>query len=72
MEALPTFIVATVAALIACVGFHVLYQLFFNPISEIPGPRLPGISRGYEMYYDLIKIVTFLWKLVELHVKYGQ
>lgn len=71
MDALPTSIVAAVAALIAYVGGYILYQLFLNPLSEIPGPRLAAISRGYEMYYDLIKNATFPWKLIELHATYG-
>ncbi|KAL9622284.1 MAG: hypothetical protein Q9160_003295 [Pyrenula sp. 1 TL-2023] len=71
MDALLAAVVAAVAALIAYVCCYVLYQLFLNPLSKIPGPQLASISRGYEMYYDLIKNATFPWKLAELHAIYA-
>ena len=47
-------------------------RAYFHPLSKFPGPRLAGLSRWYEFYYDVIKSGSFTKKLPALHQKYGK
>ena len=63
---------AVAAVGVAYILVYALYQLFFSPLSRIPGPRYAAVSRGYEMYWDLIEKARFPWQLLALHEKYGK
>ncbi|KAF4776013.1 hypothetical protein HER10_EVM0002755 [Colletotrichum scovillei] len=49
----------------------VAYRLFFSPLRKIPGPKLAAVTFLYEFYYDAICRGRFLWKIQDLHAKYG-
>ncbi|CUS08978.1 unnamed protein product [Tuber aestivum] len=49
----------------------VLYRLYLDPLSKFPGPKLAAATSMYEMYYDIVEDGTFVWKMDELHRKYG-
>lgn len=49
----------------------VSYRLFLDPLSKFPGPKFAAASSLYEMYYDIIEDGTLIWKMDELHEKYG-
>lgn len=57
--------------LLGCLTVVTGKRLFFHPLSSVPGPKLAALSRGYELYYDLIKRGRLPWKIQELHQKYG-
>ncbi|KAK5996854.1 N-acetyltryptophan 6-hydroxylase ivoC [Cladobotryum mycophilum] len=48
-----------------------IYRLFLSPIAHIPGPTLAKLTFWYEFYYDAIKRGQYVWKIDELHKKYG-
>ncbi|KIM94013.1 hypothetical protein OIDMADRAFT_35074 [Oidiodendron maius Zn] len=49
-----------------------IYRLRFHRISHIPGPRLAALTYYYQSYYDFFPHQgQFLFKLEELHRKYG-
>lgn len=66
------FIFATISTLLI-VWWTVVAakRIYFHPLSSVPGPKLAVISRGYVMYYDLMKGGRLPWKIIELHKKYG-
>jgi hypothetical protein len=49
----------------------VIYRLYFSPIAHIPGPKLAAVSFWYQFYYDAILQGRYLFKIKQLHEKYG-
>nr|AAS89997.1 CypA [Aspergillus flavus] len=48
-----------------------VYRVYFHPLSKIPGPKIAAITHLYQHYYDAVKGGKYIWKLDELHRKYG-
>ncbi|KAH7323773.1 cytochrome P450 [Rhexocercosporidium sp. MPI-PUGE-AT-0058] len=68
--------IITASTLLAAVGILYtfalgIWRLYFSPISHFPGPKLAALTYGYEFYYDLIQRGCFLYKIQELHERYG-
>lgn len=47
------------------------YRLLLHPLAKFPGPRLAAITRYYEAYYDVWKGGMYIFKIKEMHDKYG-
>ena len=50
---------------------RIIYNLYFSPISHIPGPKLAAATWWYEYYYDVITYGRYIFKIRSLHEKYG-
>ena len=50
----------------------VIYRLYFDPLAKFPGPKIAAITRYYEAYYDAWKKGRYIFKIDELHRKYGK
>ena len=48
-----------------------VYRLYFHPLAKFPGPKLAALTGWYEFYHDIIHRGCFIWKLQELHDRYG-
>jgi hypothetical protein len=46
-------------------------RLYFSPISHFPGPKLAIATFWYQFYYDVILGGQYVWKVRDLHKKYG-
>ena len=76
MAILSTSVLLEICA-IAFVGWLVsqtVYNLYFHPLSKLPGPRLAAVSRWYEFYFDVFKRPggQFPPQLQRLHRQYGK
>ena len=49
-----------------------VYRLYFSPLAQFPGPKLAALTFWYEFYYDIIKRGRYVWKIGELHKRYGK
>lgn len=63
--------IVALVALVAYVAYGVFWRLYLCPIAHIPGPRLAAVTRLYEVYYDLVLVGQFTFKIGELHKQYG-
>ena len=48
-----------------------LYRLVLSPHAKIPGPKLAGLTSWYEIYYDIFQPGQYVWKIKDMHEKYG-
>jgi hypothetical protein len=47
------------------------YRLRIHPLAHIPGPKLAAVSWWYEFYFDVIQQGRYVFKIQELHKRYG-
>ena len=59
------------ALFIGCSVWLVIYRLYFSPISKFPGPKLAAATSMYEFYYDWWLNGKYIFKIEEMHKKYG-
>lgn len=65
---------ATLAALVAWALYLLsgaIYRLYFHPLAKFPGPRLAALTGWYEFYHDVVRRGLLIWKIQEMHDKYG-
>jgi len=65
-------IAAAVVLYVAYLVSLAFYRLTLHPLARFPGPKLAGISRFYEAYYDVYQNGQYTFKIKELHRKYGK
>jgi hypothetical protein len=53
---------------LACLAF---YRLFLHPLAKFPGPKLAGLTKWYEFYYEVPLKGQFTFHIQDLHKKYG-
>ena len=51
--------------------FGGVYRIYFHPLAKFPGPKVAALTKWYEFYHDIIHKGCFIWKLQELHDRYG-
>lgn len=67
--------IATELAIVLLCSYCIIkpiYNVYFHPLSHVPGPRLAAMGSLYEFWYDVVKDGTYLWKIEEMHEKYGK
>lgn len=66
-----TFLVYCALVVLVYAIFLVVYRLWLHPLAKFPGPKLAAITRYYEAYYDVWKGGMYIFKIEEMHEKYG-
>ncbi|KAE8383477.1 cytochrome P450 [Aspergillus bertholletiae] len=73
VQAIPASVAAILlpaTAFIFIVG-RVIYQLYFSPIAHVPGPKIAAVTHLYGFYYDAIRGGQYVWKVAQMHQRYG-
>ncbi|KAI0436938.1 cytochrome P450 [Xylaria telfairii] len=65
------FVQLSVSVLIIYVTSLTISRLFLSPLSAIPGPKLAALTYWYEFYFDGYLGGKYVFKIKELHEKYG-
>ncbi|KAL4993160.1 cytochrome P450 [Aspergillus recurvatus] len=65
------YVWAGLAALIAYTIYGGIWRLYLSPIAHFPGPRLAALTHLYEVYYNNWLGGKYIWKIQEMHDKYG-
>lgn len=70
IESQNPIVLALFAYLTYCIAVAV-YRIWFHPLSKFPGPKLAACSLWYEFYYDVFLEGKWMFKIKEMHDKYG-
>ncbi|KAJ4419122.1 hypothetical protein N0V82_005135 [Gnomoniopsis sp. IMI 355080] len=70
MAALQVFLTTVLVAALLTIG-GAIRRLFLHPLAHIPGPRLAALTWWYEFYFDSIQPGRYVFKIQELHKRYG-
>ncbi|KAL1970158.1 hypothetical protein VTN77DRAFT_6563 [Rasamsonia byssochlamydoides] len=62
---------AALAAWVLYLLSGAIYRLYFHPLAKFPGPKLAAVTGWYEFYHDVVRRGLFIWKIQELHDRYG-
>lgn len=73
MQSLDTqsFLAASALSLALWLLYLAFYRLLLSPIASVPGPRLAALTTLYAAYYDVYLPGQYVFKIKELHKKYG-
>lgn len=71
MAVLQIFLTTVLLAALLTIG-GAIRRLFFHPLAHIPGPRLAALTWWYEFYFDVIQPGRYVFKIQELHKRYGK
>lgn len=76
LKAFAPFLVNNVYIVVAAgITFYcaslIIYRLYFHPLAGFPGPKLAAATRWYEFYYDVIQQGKYVYKVDQMHDKYG-
>jgi hypothetical protein len=60
-------LVASITASLALVT----YRLVLSPLAGVPGPKIAAATAWYEFYWDCAQQGRFLFKIQDMHRRYG-
>lgn len=66
-----TALAVTVGGLVLYFFAKCIYNIYFHPLSHIPGPKLAIIGPYLEFYHDVVRDGQYLWEIKKMHEKYG-
>ena len=69
---LPSVVAPLVLSLALFLIYSIAFRLVFHPLAKVPGPKLAALTHLYEAYHDAVRPGQFVFKLDELHEKYGK
>jgi cytochrome P450 len=64
-------ILSILGAFLVYLASLVYHRLYASPIAAFPGPKLAAATYWYEFYYDIVLGGKYIWKVQEMHRKYG-
>ena len=65
-------VISLVALTASYLAALIIYRLFFSPLAGFPGPKIAAVTGFYETYYDFVLNGQYVFKIKEMHERYGQ
>jgi hypothetical protein len=59
------------AALLLYLTVGAIRRVYFSPLAKFPGPKFAALTLWNEFYWDVVKRGLFMWRIQEMHDKYG-
>jgi hypothetical protein len=72
LSSLPYLFLYLVVLFIASSCYTVVYNLYFHPLEDIPGPKLAAATYLYQTYFSLVGGSRYYEQIAKLHKKYGK
>lgn len=66
------YVAVTVVAFTAYTVVLVGHRLFLSPLAKFPGPKIAAVTSWYEFYHDYFRRGKYVFKIKEMHDKYGK
>jgi hypothetical protein len=57
---------------VAYCGLRCLYNVFFHPLSKIPGPWTAAMTPFPDFWHDAVRKGNYIWEIQKMHKKYGK
>jgi cytochrome P450 len=70
-ERVQSYWPAAIGAVILYFTGRWVYRLYFHPLAKFPGPKLAAMTLWYEWYFDAPLRGQYIFKIKEMHEKYG-
>lgn len=67
----PSLILYSIISWLAYQLVSALYHAYLGPLAKFPGSKLAAATYWHETYYDVFKGHQYIWKIKEMHEKYG-
>jgi len=67
----PSVLLSTVLAIGVWMLIETIYRRYFHPLSKIPGPFIPAVTRLYLWYQSIVKEGQSYKMIEQLHKTYG-
>lgn len=48
-----------------------LYNVFFHPLRNIPGPWMAAMTPLPDFWHDAVRRGNYIWEIQKMHKKYG-
>lgn len=69
---LEHYVAATLLAFAGYTLILVVHRLFVSPLAKFPGPKIAAVTSWYEFYHDYFRRGQYVFKIKEMHDKYGE
>lgn len=69
MEWTPT--ATLVLGFVLFVAIGAARRVYLSPLSRFPGPPSAALTLWNEFYWDVVKRGTFIWRIRDMHERYG-
>lgn len=69
---LPYILLYVVVFFVGSFCYTVVYNLYFHPLEDIPGPKLAAATYLYQTYFSLVGGSRYYEQIAKLHKKYGK
>lgn len=70
MAVAQIFLTIMLGAIVTTIG-GAIHRLILHPLAHIPGPGLAALTWWYEFYFDVIRPGQYVFKIQDLHKRYG-